>query len=474
MSRSPAFRLVPSLALVPALLGAGPPPPTPGLFAKDVTFHARLDEYERYSDVWGYTAPGGGEYALVGVVTGILVVNIDDRRNPFLVRFLPRPNSPWRDIKTCGTYAYDVNEKSGGFGIIDLSDPEDPRNVPTPSDFGAAHNLYIDEETATAYVAGADVGNGGIRIYSLASPPVPSYVGSWDPHYAHDVYVQDGVMVVSAIWQGQLDIVDVSTPAAPAELGCVFYHGAFTHNAWITPDGAHVIVTDEKPGAICRLWDITNPALATLSGTWSPNPRSMPHNAIIEGELAYISYYTAGTRIVDVSDPFNPEEIAFFDTVPSTNLAAFDGCWGVFPFYPQSPGLFVVTDMTKGLFVLEHTPGVISHGDAAPVRWDSAPDPDPEPILGSGHLRIGFPAPNPVRAGSPVRVPVDGAGALHGSVVHGSVVDARGRLIRSLTGRGALDWDGRDGAGRPAAAGIYFLRVGSGGFEEQRKVTVLR
>jgi choice-of-anchor B domain-containing protein len=469
MSRSPAFRLALVLAFVPILLGAGPSPPVPGLFAKDVTFHSRLDVYGQYSDVWGYTDPGGDEYALVGVISGVVVVNITDRRHPYVVRFIDRYDSPWRDIKVCGTYAYDVNELAGGFGIIDLSNPEDPRNVPHLSDFASAHNLYIDEATETAYVAGSDVGNGGVRIYSLASPTAPAHLGTYDPHYAHDVYVQDGVMVVSAIWKGQLDIVDVSAPAAPVELGCVFYHGAFTHNAWITPDGTHVIITDEKPGAICRLWDITDPSFATLSGIWSPNPRSMPHNAIIEGGIAYISYYTAGTRLVDVSDPFAPEEIAYFDTVPATNQAAFNGCWGVFPFYPQSPGLFVVSDMTKGLFVLEHTPGLIGHGDELPAATGQEPGPDPGPLAGPGRLRVGFPAPNPVRAGLPVRLSVAAEG-----VVHGAVLDARGRLVRSLSGRGSLAWDGRDAGGRPAVAGVYFLRVRSGGAEERRKVVVLR
>jgi hypothetical protein len=205
------------------------------------------------------------------------------------------------------------------------------------------------------------------------------------------------------------------------------------------------------------------------SGTWSANPRSIPHNAIIDGDLAYISYYTAGTRIVEVSDPFAPREIAFYDTVPSTNDPAYDGCWGVFPFYPNSPGLFVVSDMTRGLFVLEHTPGQVVHGgDAAPVRFQPLPDPAP-PENGGGLLRLGRPVPNPVRSGAAVRLSASGP-----SELLGAVVDTRGRLVRSLYGHGGLDWDGRDEAGRPVAAGVYFLRVRSGGAEQQRKVTVLR
>ena len=35
-------------------------------------------------------------------------------------------------------------------------------------------------------------------------------------------------------------------------------------------------------------------------------------------------------------------------------------------------------------------------------------------------------------------------------------------------------WDGRDASGRRAAAGVYFLRLESGGMTQTRKITVVR
>jgi flagellar hook assembly protein FlgD len=48
------------------------------------------------------------------------------------------------------------------------------------------------------------------------------------------------------------------------------------------------------------------------------------------------------------------------------------------------------------------------------------------------------------------------------------VFDVSGRLVRKLgngtfaAGSHVLEWDGRDGAGAPSAAGVYFVRLASG------------
>jgi hypothetical protein len=56
-----------------------------------------------------------------------------------------------------------------------------------------------------------------------------------------------------------------------------------------------------------------------------------------------------------------------------------------------------------------------------------------------------------------------------GGDVRVAVHDVAGRELRVLVagylpaGRNALEWDGRDAAGQPAAAGVYFVRASSGG-----------
>jgi len=40
-------------------------------------------------------------------------------------------------------------------------------------------------------------------------------------------------------------------------------------------------------------------------------------------------------------------------------------------------------------------------------------------------------------------------------------------------GRYAINWNGRDGAGRQMANGIYFVRLSAGEFRAERKLTLM-
>jgi flagellar hook assembly protein FlgD len=60
------------------------------------------------------------------------------------------------------------------------------------------------------------------------------------------------------------------------------------------------------------------------------------------------------------------------------------------------------------------------------------------------------------------------------------IYDASGRVVRTLLdsavpgGDVSLPWDGLDRCGRPAAAGVYFVRVEAGEAEATAKVVFLR
>lgn len=323
----------------------------------NVIFHARLDQHPGYNDIWGYTAPGGDEYALLGCTTGLAVVNVSDPDAPYETGFLPGATSTWRDIKTYGHHAYVTNETSGGIAIVDLTDPENPvaAGAYTGGGFSRAHNLYIDTTTGLLHTAGSNLAAGGTRILSLADPESPVEIGSWETAYLHDVIVQNHMLWGSAINARILYVLDVTDPAnIPAPLGTAQgYPAAFTHNAWPTPDGLYVMTTDETASSSCRMWDMGTLPVLQQADSYRPNATTIPHNTHIEGQFAYISYYTLGVKILDVSDPFDLAEVGAYDTWPSDDGSTFDGCWGVFPFFQTDPDLLVASDISNGLYVLE-------------------------------------------------------------------------------------------------------------------------
>ncbi len=81
-------------------------------------------------------------------------------------------------------------------------------------------------------------------------------------------------------------------------------------------------------------------------------------------------------------------------------------------------------------------------------------------------------APNPFRHGTDLTFVLP-SGVLSGRL---SVVDASGRLVRAFPAdaSGRVVWDGRDGAGRRVASGVYFYRLEAGDRAETRKVTRIR
>ncbi len=104
----------------------------------------------------------------------------------------------------------------------------------------------------------------------------------------------------------------------------------------------------------------------------------------------------------------------------------------------------------------------------------SGVDDSPVPGRGPAALRLDN-HPNPFNPRTTVHFDL-----ARPAVVHLAVHDLRGRLACTLlqeartTGSHSVVWDGRDEAGRPLAAGIYFARLEAGGEVLLRKLTLLK
>jgi hypothetical protein len=90
---------------------------------------------------------------------------------------------------------------------------------------------------------------------------------------------------------------------------------------------------------------------------------------------------------------------------------------------------------------------------------------------------LGRAYPNPAHRSAGVSLYLE---APVGTAAQARLYDVQGRLVRTVLD-GAVDrgvrrlrWDGRDGAGRAAAAGMYFLRLEASGFRAEQKILILR
>jgi len=84
--------------------------------------------------------------------------------------------------------------------------------------------------------------------------------------------------------------------------------------------------------------------------------------------------------------------------------------------------------------------------------------------------------PNPFNPATTIRYDVPAVGGL----VTLKVYDARGSLVRTLVdgvetgGEKSVVWDGRNDGGSPVATGVYFYRLTAFGFDETRKMMLLK
>ncbi|MCH2112244.1 MAG: choice-of-anchor B family protein, partial [Planctomycetes bacterium] len=336
---------------------------------------AKVDQYSAYNDIWGYTAPDGREYAIVGTTSGTAFYNCTDPTAPYRVGYISGPNSTWRDMKTYSHYAYIVTEGGGGVQIVNLQNPENPTLVKTwgTNHWTNAHNIAIDVADAKAYVCGT---NGGLKVLNLSNPETPTIWATRSSPYIHDLHVQNGLAHFAEIYDGRYRITNVATNFPTRDR--ITTPGQFTHSTWANANDSVCVTTDEVNGGSLGLYDISDPTNIQHLDTWSPNLNSIVHNAFIVGDLVYASWYTEGLVVADISDPSNVTFHASYDTSSYGSGSGFHGAWGCYPFSPS--GVIYVSDIEEGFhivkvdgpaFDLDHTPVANTTNETGPYVVDA-------------------------------------------------------------------------------------------------------
>ena len=317
-----------------------------------------------------------GNFAFVG--RGPQGLSIVDLSNPAALQVVGEFNLPGQlvvnDLQVANGRAYLTNESYNGVAvyILDVTDPTRPLGIGAilfPL-LNSAHNLWAEGDIL--YVVGHEsTTSWRTRIFDVSNPLVPILLAELPDVGAHDVTVLDGILYEAGGWSG-LHLWDVSDPAHPVHLAAAdenqgprpHYH---CHSVWPTEDHRHVVVMNELeswwgPGQVIAggvkifRWD--GASQLELEATWQPevaesSPYVAAHNVVVRGRYAYLSYYQAGLRVLDLDDPAQPVEVAFYDTFPDAPTALFQGAWGVdLKALGNSPPVILVSDRTAGLFSL--------------------------------------------------------------------------------------------------------------------------
>ncbi|MDH3466990.1 MAG: choice-of-anchor B family protein [Gammaproteobacteria bacterium] len=369
------------------------------------------------SDIWGWTSPDtNDDYAIIGTTSGVAFVCVTDPTAPRYLGLVPTTNPDtlrnfWWDIKTFDNHAYWTTEVNGaGVTIFDLTRLDCQSEVPPGTlleedaryDEGGyirAHNISINEATGFAYLTGVskdpavdpDFTDDGVVILDLNDDPkAPVEVGQILGIDSHDAQIVNYAnpnspyfgKEIAFIFNGgdlEVGIYNVENKGNIEQIGvAITYPGAsFTHQGWLTEDHRYLVVGDEED-ELFGISDPRNPDLPDTArthfvelldldnwrymGFFDSPAASIDHNLFVKGDLVYQAHYTAGVRVLDISDleiDVNMvREIAHMDTEPrlpnknmNHNINIFIGPWGVFPFFES--GTIAASDGINGLILMK-------------------------------------------------------------------------------------------------------------------------
>jgi uncharacterized protein (TIGR03437 family) len=309
----------------------------------------------RYADVWGE-----GNYAYLGSFggTGVMIIDISNLSAPALVgHYDPPTGGRFQDVVVIGGIGYFSSESDGGVHIVDVRDPANPRFLsqvtPAQNGYPRVHELFV----ADGVLYEADSRTPRVKAFDVRNPAAPVFVRdilTTDPRFIHNITMINGRLYTSG-WGGKTDIYDVRRilTEPPVLLGAVD-SGSNSHSSWVSNDGRLLASARETVDGDVRLFDISDPAnpklLATITAASLGIEGYTAHNPYIVGHLLFVSWYQAGTQVIDISDPMKPVLVGSYDTFADP-VNGFDGNWGVYPFLGLDRVL--LSDMDGGLFIVD-------------------------------------------------------------------------------------------------------------------------
>ncbi len=217
-----------------------------------------------------------------------------------------------------------------GFMTVDITDLEKPEPIGMAVIPAGSHNTTAHPKKPFVYNSSSGDASRAIDIWSIKNPAKPKLVGTYSMlgTTPHDIsFSNDGKLAVLAGGNKSVEILDTTDPAKPVLVGKTVCAGcSLAHDAKFTPDNRFLIVGDEAAGGgtfpcpggamfFYRL-EVAGPMIVPVPiGAYEPEeivfasegqtaPASCTSHVMDiapDGKHVAISWYSAGTRYLDIS-----------------------------------------------------------------------------------------------------------------------------------------------------------------------------
>ncbi|WP_199735404.1 LVIVD repeat-containing protein [Corallococcus sp. AB045] len=292
---------------------------------------------------------------------GLAVFDVKDRAHPVLKKTVQLAGDTyWNGVWAKDDALYIASANSGVI-VYDITDPANPQYVRALP--GGAINVHTVHVQGNRLYAMAPAPTSQTLLFDVSSPLAPALLERITPSDApggvHDAFAYGDRLYVNHTFDGYIAF-DVSDPARVRELGRYTYAESYSHANAVGTFGGRTIAFEggELVGAHLRVLDVTDPANMRLIGGYALRPEFSIHNMVLVGTRLYVAWYHEGVRVLDVSVPPSPREVAYFHTYREREpgrltYGLYSGAIGI---RVPGDGFIYVVDTTRGLLILSEQP----------------------------------------------------------------------------------------------------------------------
>ncbi|WXH30898.1 hypothetical protein WA016_04872 [Myxococcus stipitatus] len=287
---------------------------------------------------------------------GLTVFDVSNPRAPLLKTSITLPdNNDWNGVTAKDNALYIAGNGTGTL-VYDISQPENPvfiRLMPS-GDYGT-HTVFVDGNRL--YTMGITT-----HVYDLATPLNPTLLTVISlPEDdtgggAHDAFLYENRLYISNSFGGYA-VVDVSNLDDVRVLGRYLHPDqSFAHYSAVGTFGGKTIAFEggEMSASHLRVLDVTDPARIVKIGEFRMRQVTSMHNMALRGNLLYVAWYQEGLRVLDVSNPTKPKQVAHYQTYreedPGRGDTYLEGAFGV---RIPGDGFVYAADSARGLLIFK-------------------------------------------------------------------------------------------------------------------------
>ncbi|MBN8230313.1 hypothetical protein JYK02_22625 [Corallococcus macrosporus] len=291
---------------------------------------------------------------------GLAVFDVRDAAHPVLTKTVQLTgDTSWNGVWAKDDALY-IASGSSGVVVYDISNPADPRYVrAVPNEPLNVHTVHVKGDRL--YAMAPSPGD-AVLILDVSSPLAPVELNRVSPGTSvsgpHDAFVYEDRLYVSYTEAGY-QAFDVADAEHVLPLGGYAFDGQYAHASAVGTFAGRTIAFEggEFAGSHLRVLDVTDPANMKLIGEYGLRPELSIHNMILQGTKLYVAYYQEGVRVLDVSHPPKPREVAYFNTYRETDPGRAGGTFeGAIGIRVPGDGFLYVVDTARGLLILSEQP----------------------------------------------------------------------------------------------------------------------